>query len=56
MGFGGTQHKETRRILMGHLNGFAAFKSAADMEAHKERQAQRRRERREEVQHEQTDA
>ena len=56
MGFGGPQFKETRRILMGHLNGFAAFKSAADMEAHKERQAQRRRERREEEQHEQTDA
>lgn len=53
MGFGGADYKETRRILMGHLTGFAAFKSAADMEAHKERQAQRRRERREEGQHEQ---
>lgn len=53
MGFGGANYKETRRILMGHLTGFAAFKSAADMEAHKERQAQRRRERREEGQHEQ---
>ena len=50
MGFGGPDYKETRRILMGHLTGFAAFKSAADMEAHKERQAQRRRERREEAQ------
>lgn len=50
MGFGGADYKETRRILMGHLTGFAAFKSAADMEAHKERQAQRRRERREEAQ------
>ena len=56
MDFGGADYKETRRILMGHLNGFAAFKSAADMEAHKARQAQRRRERREEEQHEQTDA
>lgn len=46
LGFGGADYKETRRILMGHLTGFAAFKSAADMEAHKERQAQRRRERR----------
>ena len=46
----GADYKETRRILMGHLTGFAAFKSAADMEAHKERQAQRRRERREEAQ------
>ena len=50
MGFGGPDFKETRRILMSHLTGFAAFKSAADMEAHKERQAQRRRERREEAQ------
>ena len=50
MGFGGADYKEARRILMGHLTGFAAFKSAADMEAHKERQAQRRRERREEAQ------
>ena len=50
MDFGGEDYKETRRILMGHLTGFAAFKSAADMEAHKERQAQRRRERREEAQ------
>lgn len=56
MGFGGAEYKETRRILMGHLTGFAAFKSAADMEAHKKRQAQRRRERREEGQREQPEA
>ena len=49
MDFGGADYKETRRILMGHLTGFAAFKNAADMEAHKARQAQRRREHREEV-------
>ena len=47
MGFGGPDFKDTRRILMGHLNGFAAFKSAADMEAHKARQAQRRKDRQE---------
>ena len=47
MGFGGPDFKETRRILMAHLNGFAAFKSAADMEAHKARQAQRRKDRQE---------
>ena len=47
MGFGGADYKETRRILMGHLTGFAAFKSAADMEAHRKRQAQRLREKRE---------
>lgn len=56
MDFGGADYKEARRVLMGHLTGFAAFKSAADMEAHKERQAQRRREQREEPKHETTDA
>ena len=51
MGFGGADYKETRRILMGHLTGFAAFKNAADMEAHRERQAQRRLEIRKEAAH-----
>ena len=37
MGFGGADYKEIRRILMGHLTGFAAFKSVANMEAHKAR-------------------
>lgn len=50
MGFGGADFKESRRILMGHLTGFAAFKSTADMKAHRERQAQRLREKREEAQ------
>ena len=44
MGFRGPQYKETRRILMGHLTGFAAFRSAADMQVHKERVARKRRE------------
>ena len=44
MGMRGPQYKETRRILMGHLTGFAAFRSAADMQAHKERVARKRRE------------
>ena len=44
MGRRGPQYKETRRILMGHLTGFAAFRSAADMQAHKERMARKRRE------------
>ena len=44
MGLRGPQYKETRRILMGHLTGFAAFRSAADMQAHKERMARKRRE------------
>ena len=51
MGFGGTDFKKTRRILMRHLKGYAAFRSAADMEAHRERQAQRRLEIRKEDAH-----
>ena len=44
MGLRGSRYKETRRILMGHLTGFAAFRSAADMQVHKERVARKRRE------------
>ena len=50
MGFGGPDFKESRRILMSHLTGFAAFKSAADRVVHKARQAQRRKDQREEAQ------
>ena len=46
LGLGGPEHKELRRVLMAHLNGYAAFKSAADMQAHREKYAQLRRERR----------
>ena len=56
MGFRGPQYKETRRILMGHLTGFAAFRSVADMQIHKKRVAQRRRAQREVRQDEQHDA
>lgn len=56
MGLRGPQYKETRRILMGHLTGFAAFRSAADMQAHKERVVQRRRAQREVRQNEQSNA
>ena len=51
MGFGGTDFKETRRILMGHLRGYAAFRSAAEMEAHRVRQTRRRLEIRKEAAH-----
>ena len=44
MGLRGPQYKETRRILMGHLTGFAAFRSVADMQVHKKRVARKRRE------------
>ena len=51
MGFGGTDFKETRRVLMKHLNGYAAFRSATEMEAHRERQTRRRLEIRKEAAH-----
>ena len=56
MGLRGPQYKETRRILMSHLTGFAAFRSVADMQAHKKRVAQRRRAQREARQNEQSNA
>ena len=43
LGFGGPDYKETRRILLGHLKGYAAFKNAAQMDAHKSKCAERRR-------------
>ena len=49
LGFGGPEHKPLRRVLLGHLNGYAAFRSAADMQAHREKYAQLRRKQREEA-------
>ena len=46
LGFSGPEHKELRRMLMGHLGGYAAFKNEAGMQAHREKYAQLRRERR----------
>ena len=48
LGFGGPEYKELRRTLMGHLNGYAAFKSEDRMQAHKNRLAEQRRIRHEE--------
>ena len=45
LGFGGTEHKALRRMLMGHLGGYAAFKNEAGMQAHREKYARLRRER-----------
>ena len=47
MGLGGSEHRELRRTLMHHLNGYAAFKSEAGMQAHREKYAQLRRDFRE---------
>lgn len=44
LGFGGPEHKELRRVLMGHLNGYAAFRNEAGMRAHREKYARLRRE------------
>jgi len=52
LGLGGAAHKETQHILLDHLKGFAAFRSAAKMDAHKAKYAALRKERREEVHHE----
>ena len=48
LGLNGAGYKELRHTLMAHLNGYAAFKSEADMQAHKEKYAQLRKELREE--------
>ena len=44
LGLGGPEHKEARRVLLGHLTGFAAFRTAEKMDAHKTRCAERRKE------------
>ena len=43
LGLGGPEHRETRNILLGHLTGFAAFRTSEKMDAHKARCAERRR-------------
>ena len=47
LGLNGAGYKELRHTLTAHLNGYAAFKSEEEMQAHKARQAQVRRSRRE---------
>ncbi|MBQ3704409.1 MAG: hypothetical protein II885_16905 [Oscillospiraceae bacterium] len=42
LGFGGADHKEDRRVLMGHIKGYAAFKNNVQMEKHKARLKDRR--------------
>ena len=44
LGLGGPEHKADREILLGHLSGFAAFRTAEKMDAHKARCAARRKE------------
>ena len=47
LGMGGPEHKENRAILLNHLTGYAAFRTADKMDAHKARVSQRRKEARE---------
>ena len=47
LGFGGADRKEDRRILLDHLTGFAAFRTADKMEAHKAKLAAKRKSHRE---------
>ena len=42
LGFGGPEHKKDRRVLLGHLHGFAAFRTADKMDAHKAKLAAKR--------------
>lgn len=37
LGFSGREHKELREVLMGHLKGYAAFRTADKMAAHREK-------------------
>ena len=41
LGFGGLEYKNDRKVLMGHIKGYAAFKNSAQMEKHKARQKDR---------------
>lgn len=43
LGLGGAEHKETRNILLNHLHGYAAFRTAEKMDAHRQRYADLRR-------------
>ncbi len=47
LGLGGPNHKTEREVLLGHLSGFAAFRTVDKMNAHKARYAARRKEARE---------
>lgn len=48
LGMGGPEFKEQRRVLLGHLSGFAAFRTADKMDAHKAKLASQRKAKREE--------
>lgn len=43
LGFGGADNREARSALLDHLHGYAAFKDEAGMQAHREKQAAKRK-------------
>lgn len=43
LGFGGADNREARSVLLDHLHGYAAFKDEAGMQAHREKQAAKRK-------------
>jgi len=47
LGMGGPEFKEQRQTLLGHLHGFAAFRTADKMDAHKAKLAAKRKSHRE---------
>lgn len=50
LGLGGSEHKELRSALLDHLHGFAAFRTAAKMDVHRQKYAELRRQFREDAQ------
>ena len=50
LGLGGAEHKDLRGILLNHLHGYAAFRSADQMQKHQEKYAALRRQLRDETQ------
>lgn len=37
LGLGGAEYKELRSVLLDHLHGFAAFRTTAKMDAHRQK-------------------
>ena len=44
LGYNGKEHREARKVLLAHLDGYASFRRDADMNKHKAKLARQRRE------------
>jgi len=51
LGFGGAEHKDLRTALLGHLTGYAAFRTTEKMKKHSEKCTAQRRAAKEEATH-----